>query len=419
MARARARGAARSRARQSGATLLLMLCLVGTVFGFLLVSGFVGTRAAIDRDAQTALALGQARDALIGRAAADENRPGSLPCPDVNNDGDSKLLDDWDGSICTSYIGRLPWKYLDLPDLRDGNGERLWYVLTPGFRDNPNGAALNSETSGDLVVSTAGGGASGVIAIVFSAGTPLAGQERSGAGLNDVANYLDGDNADGDSNYETLVESASFNDRGLLITRDNLFPSVERRVAREARHCLEQVSKLPGMAGRYPWAAPMNDTVLYDDATGVRFGRVPWKLDSTEASAETPPGLAWPESAQSGIQCFDPDTWWGAWHEMIIYHVGADYDADSEAGPCTGECLTVNATTNVPAIVIVAGRPLANPDQTLRHAATDVPGNYLETLAGTNNAIGPSTHTYVRGPAMVRSAPGFNDKVECVGVSAC
>ena len=49
----------------------------------------------------TARALAAARDALVGRAAGDNNRPGSLPCPDlatnipginIPNDGIADLL---------------------------------------------------------------------------------------------------------------------------------------------------------------------------------------------------------------------------------------------------------------------------------------------------------------------------------------
>ena len=39
----------------------------------------------LEKDAQIT------KEALIGRAAADINRPGSLPCPDVNDDGIAEL----------------------------------------------------------------------------------------------------------------------------------------------------------------------------------------------------------------------------------------------------------------------------------------------------------------------------------------
>ena len=81
-------------------------------------------------------ALAQAREALLAyaadRAIGAWVGPGYLPCPDLDDDG-------WAESTCGSQsgdsgqeerIGRLPWKTLGLPDLRDGYGERLWYAVS-------------------------------------------------------------------------------------------------------------------------------------------------------------------------------------------------------------------------------------------------------------------------------------------------
>ena len=51
--------------------------------------------------------------------------------------------------------------------------------------------------------------------------------------------YLEGDNSNSDTTYAAGPETSNFNDRLLLITRDMLMPSVEQRVARQARRCLE------------------------------------------------------------------------------------------------------------------------------------------------------------------------------------
>src|SRR5688572_8050210 len=104
---------------------------------------------AVRADARTRAVLDEARQALIGRAIADANRPGSLPCPDGDDDGSADLFV---GSACASYIGRLPWRTLGIGDLRDDAGERLWYVLSPAFRDHPSAPPLNSDTRGTLMV---------------------------------------------------------------------------------------------------------------------------------------------------------------------------------------------------------------------------------------------------------------------------
>jgi len=184
-----------------------------------------GTSARNQRDKATATAMAQAKEALIGRAATDANRPGSLPCPDVDNDG----VADGVGGNCTSYVGRFPWKTLDLPELLDGNGDRLWYALSPGLRDNAAAQPINPQKALELTLD----GALNIAAIVFSPGAPLVNQ--NGRPSNAVADYLDGNNNDGDNAYISGLPSATFNDKALAITRDDIFRTVNQRVLAEIR----------------------------------------------------------------------------------------------------------------------------------------------------------------------------------------
>src|SRR5688572_33016507 len=133
---------------------------------------------AIRADGRARHSLELARQALIGRAVADATRPGSLPCPDNDDDGSADLFA---GSACASYIGRLPWRTLGVGDLRDQHGQRLWYALSPAFRDHPAAPPLNSDTRGSLTVysnSEATVLASDAIAVVFAPGFPLRAQVR-------------------------------------------------------------------------------------------------------------------------------------------------------------------------------------------------------------------------------------------------
>src|SRR6185436_20415405 len=125
-------------ALQRGAALIVMLALVGIVAVALVLKVGYAAGDRTGRDTKTALALGQARDALIARAAMDVNRPGSLPCPDTDNDGAAELFA---GVNCPAYVGRLPWRTLGLPDLRDGAGERLWYAVSTRHKGLLNCAA--------------------------------------------------------------------------------------------------------------------------------------------------------------------------------------------------------------------------------------------------------------------------------------
>ena len=187
--------------QQRGIALIVVLALLGLLVGVLVV-GFTGDLARQNKkQQQTTDALAKAKEALIGRAASDSSIPGSLPCPDlmtnilgnVPNDG---IADLFLGTNCPSYIGRLPWRTLGLPDLRDASGERLWYALSPNFRDHPSASPLNSDTTGQLTI-TGAAAASNVIAIVFAPGPVVGSQVRDGANQNAVTNYLEGGNETG------------------------------------------------------------------------------------------------------------------------------------------------------------------------------------------------------------------------------
>src|SRR4051812_11692042 len=164
--------------RERGQTLLLLMLMLS--FGAVLFVSASTTEMgrSIKADSRTRDALEQAKQALVGRAVADANRPGSLPCPDTDDDGSADLFV---GSACPSYIGRLPWRTLGVGDLRDQHGERLWYALTPAFRDHPSAAALNSDTRGALTVYSNSEStvlATEAIAVVFAPGFALRDQRR-------------------------------------------------------------------------------------------------------------------------------------------------------------------------------------------------------------------------------------------------
>ncbi|HTP97527.1 MAG TPA: hypothetical protein VMK05_16870, partial [Burkholderiales bacterium] len=211
------------RRREQGQAFLATVLLVGLAAAAVVYALASPNNVTLDSDKKTMNALAQARDALIGRAAADGSIPGSLPCPDlltnngtsnVPNDGVADLLA---GNDCPSYVGRLPWRTLGLPDLRDGYGERLWYALSRNFRDDSSASPLNSDSAGQLTIQDGAGNtlASNVIAIVFAAGPPIGTQVRDAANQNNVANYLEGENANGappsDNLFVSALASSTFN----------------------------------------------------------------------------------------------------------------------------------------------------------------------------------------------------------------
>jgi hypothetical protein len=384
-----------------------MLALVGVVAGALILR--VGKAAAdrSERDRITALALGRAVEALVARAATDGNRPGSLPCPDTDNDG---VADG--GGLCTGppFIGRLPWATLDLPDLRDGDGERLWYALSPAFRDHSMaGPAVSSNTLGQLQV-TGMAPSANVVAIVFAPRTTVDNQNRDAAGQNTLANYLEGENANGDSTYANGLPTDTFNDQLLVVGVDDLMPAVERRVAREAKTCLLKYAAANG--GRFPWAAPLN-SVFYDDDEDRLAGRIPRILDDSE-STWTGHSVTWPSSTGPvTTPCFGVTTWWDRWRDLLMYQVAEPFSPDGD-GVCGTDCLVVNGTTSVRAVVVVAGRAFAsNPAQTRPTANA---ADYLETdpVSSVNNAAGSTTRSFARMPSASTGTMNFNDKLECI-----
>ena len=179
---------------QHGVALIVLLALLGfLVVGVLLTiarSGAIDT----ERELRTAQALAKAKEGLIAYAVAvlpdtSAKRPGDLPCPDLDNDGQAEML----YASAAQRIGRLPWKTLGLSDLRDADGERLWYALSTRYQrrsfnqcTSAGGATcLNSETPGTITVRDSHGSLvhdgttpandpsivpTGAIAIVFAPG---------------------------------------------------------------------------------------------------------------------------------------------------------------------------------------------------------------------------------------------------------
>ena len=203
---------------------------------------------------RTRAVLEEARQALIGRAVSDASRPGSLPCPDGDDDGSADLFI---GSSCPTYIGRLPWRSLGTGDLRDADGERLWYALSPAFRDHPLAPAINSDTRGTLTIYGGAEGAplvSDAVAVVFAPGPVMPGQARDGHVQHCsttarsvprtmcAANYLDGSgsytNASSAGPFVIASAADAFNDKLAFVATASFMPLLERRIALETRNAL-------------------------------------------------------------------------------------------------------------------------------------------------------------------------------------
>ena len=341
----------RPRAMQNGQALLALLVILGIGFAAFIYGLVSPASLTLETDKITNAALAQAKEALIGYAARDSNRPGSLPCPDTNNNGSAQLFS---GSYCPSEIGRLPWRTLGLPDLRDGGGERLWYAVSRDFSRNPAGApALNTNTAGQLTISGTAP-ANNVIAIVFAPGLVVGSQVQDTANVNTVANYLEGGNeTSGATTFTTGAVSATFNDKLLPITTDALFSVVEMRVAREARAVLQAFYSANGF---FPFANAYSDT-SYQCTNSQQSDRIPrFFTDNCKVDPADPDwkGVTWPG-------------WFfnNNWHQIVFYAVAQKCSKPSSpaCSHAAAGMLTVNnmppPNNDIRAIIITPGRGFA------------------------------------------------------------
>ena len=278
---------------QRGYAAIGIIAAVGITATTLLVTSLSATALRNQQDRKTTAALAIAKQALIGYAASHTNsggqvKPGWLPCPDTDNDGSA---DSPCGATGTTAIGRLPWKTLGLPDVRDGSGECLWYVVSANFKNSGTSApaTINASSLGTLTVKNNAGATivppTSVVAIVFASGSALPGQDRTTAG-NPVCGgnmsataYLDTvsgiNNATGNglSTFIAGDRSDTFNDQLLYITTQQLFSVVNKRVLMELRGATSGTAT--GLMkyyvdnfSTYPWAASADGNQVVNQPSG-------------------------------------------------------------------------------------------------------------------------------------------------------
>ena len=341
---------------QHGGALLVMLVILVMGITTVFVNSLSGPAISNKRHQATAAALAQAKEALIGYAVkvqlsssditcadpshsyANPNcpRPGDLPCPDMDNDGEAETnCGDAIGSNQSKRLGRLPWKTLGLPDLRDGSGERLWYAVSNNFKNstrtrcsNSNFAGcLNSDTTGTITVfgtdgsaTNTAGSVTGAVAVIIAPGSPLVRQDGvsqdRGCTVNvdcdvkdkcitspptntakcDPVNYLDvatvGINTQDNKSFTDGLATDGFihgrildshgqtllNDELLVISQDNIMLPIQKRVAAEVKNCLIEYAAIAQNNHYYPWAATrtvVSGTASYPDTNDLKFGRIP------------------------------------------------------------------------------------------------------------------------------------------------
>lgn len=460
----------RIRRTQQGIALLAVALLVMLGMLALVAASVSGEELRLRRERTTIAALAQAKSALIGRAVGlaitdiGAARPGDLPCPDLDDDGTAEsACGNSSGTTGQALrLGRLPWRTLGLPDLRDGYGERLWYAVSNNYKNNTRRTPLNSGTPGTITLRDASGTiindganpafpavASGLVALLLAPGPAIqrqgagAVQDRSCTGGScdssgrctsvpasltpkcNPLNYLDV--APGEDNASFVDSSADgfiggdvftapparevlVNDRVATIGYDEMMPLIEARVVAEVRNCLSEYAADPLRGnGRYPWAAPLNPLLppAYLDVAGARFGRVPdtpFLSTQLSMSGTQTSSAQWPATVICDIA--SNSGWWSQnnWKEIVFYGVADAYKPALIPGPACGLCITVNspaAIGNRQFVVVAAGREVGAQSRTTNVARGTI-GNYLEGQNAT-----PGDDLFEKGPP----SAAFNDRL--------
>jgi hypothetical protein len=362
------------------------LIAVGTLAIVLSAVSSTSTSIANRRSQIDALVLATAKEALIGYAASQSTQPGVLPCPDTDNDGSA---DAPCAATGVTALGRLPWKTLGLPDLRDGAGECLWYAVSSNFKNSgvSGPAVVNSDSAGTLFVNDGAGNplpspSSPAAAIVFAPGKALAGQARTPplgpaticGGNNVAANYLEGNNAVAGTAYLFPNSSETANDRLQLVSTTDVMTVVEQRAAREILQLLAAY-RSGSSCNCYPWA---DSNFNGSSNSGTRYGGIPLLTAS-------------PESWSSAAGTNPAGTWLGTnqWFRTIYYAVS---QRDADGGSAGDPRFTVDTTTNVRVVILSTGPALAGDGRPSINWA-----NYVEDAENRDN-----NNTFCRpGPSAV------------------
>ena len=430
--------------KQKGIALIILALILVLATTTFFVSQLDSNNIKIERDKKTVAALAEAKAALLGfgaqsGAASGSARPGELPCPDISNSG-------VEAASCNgNVVGRLPWKTLGINDLRDGDGERLWYAVSTKFIKNPRTYPLNSETQGTITLRDTSGTiindgslSSGLVAVVISPSVAIKRQDGvtqvrdTVANQNNAINYLDIALGEDNSNFingsinglikgpiKDISGNVILNDKLISITQDELMAVVEPRVIAAVSNALldfycggvanaDYVTKGCFVAGGnrfFPRPASFSDPTCLGFSNisagctsfaSTSHGRIPVNLtnpatyfwNSTSILRGTPANSIWFQK--------------NAWREQIHYAV-APACADGTAncnGP--GGMLTLNFALTNPtsrAVVTTAGKAQTG-QLRASNANKAVETNYLE---GEN--VAPLDNTYTRTAAGI-----FNDR---------
>jgi len=256
--------------KQQGAALIAMFMAIIASGAVFLLSEKTPNNGRVATENKTTESLSIAKNAIIDYAVAyyfstSKGDHGFLPCPETNNstaEGSSVLNCAIGGSRHVNQLGRLPWRSLQIPVLKDAAGECLWYAMSGSFSPSPRALMLNDDTPGMFqVINENAQIAKGtstenrVVAVIMAPGIPVNGQTRPGSTANipckvprnlaSASNYLEtfqgiSNTSVDDINPDMIdqfiarsnfSENTSFNDRLITITSKEIFDAIKSNKA--------------------------------------------------------------------------------------------------------------------------------------------------------------------------------------------
>ena len=419
------------RGKQHGAIMLAILVILIIGAAAFLLRTLNSSSLQIARNKVTADALAKAKDALISYAITyGDTHPGQaygyLPCPDpngnagVNGEGSSETC----GNSNVSAIGRLPWKTLGLPPLRDGNGECLWYAVAGTYKNNPSPTytLMNWDNYGLFQILAANGVTlagqtpeSYAVAAIFAPGTALTNQYQTQnrtpdgnapicGGNYNASNYLDRDTsitpnahnatpsttANAISTFYNAGATANINDQIIYITSNDIFNAIKKRndfsafvnsmLSNAISNLNLPYSSLPTpVVMNFSNTNPLSETANTNASGYLYIGKIPKAYLSAQYQN-------WQDNLQYGKCAFG------------------------------GNCLTVNGV-QCDGIIIFTGEQNAAQSRTLSNK--NLPSDYLESpifspFSNGKNSSWPYSPVTFTGPTSYIPTSPSTDVLACI-----
>ncbi len=410
-----------TRKSQEGIALLVLVIVIALTISAYYFSSISIVDIKVNNIEQTRIALKQAKTALINYAIThvDDNgggvpgEYGYLPCPDSNGAFGVEGNQDTGGNcggIYKNKLGYLPWRSLDLPAIKDGSGNCLWYAVSGNYKGEMSSGLINEDTHGFFQVVNTNGDIldDRLAAVVFAPGPPLSGQTRNhnnnthcGGDYGNEAAYLEGNGVTNNSNVPDVVDSVDrfihatltshnealpYNDHFLTISREEIWQAIMQRsdllnsltdITEALTMCLVNYAN-NNANKRFPWPAPTdlngNDyrmMVSYEDEQGAPqnyAGRFPFYLNESNVAIGQPAGniidmgfcdglvVTSGVTVNLGTAGSEHRILLNNWKDHFFYAVSKDFALPDDVWKGCGDCVSV-AGALYSAIVFFSGSP--------------------------------------------------------------